>query len=63
MRWTKRRGEGQADADAALSRAVEARDAAKRRRPEIDAVVGRLRALRRRNHFAEMIKAALEGER
>lgn len=52
---------GQVAADAALGRAELARDAAARRGPEVTAVADRLRALRERNHFAEMIDQALRG--
>jgi hypothetical protein len=62
--WIKRRhGDpaGQAAADAALERAQDARREAADRAPEVTAVVGRLRAIRERNHFAEMINSALRG--
>lgn len=50
-----------AEADAALVRAQAARREAVARGPEVTAVTGRLRELRERNHFAEMIERALRG--
>ncbi|MEU4256252.1 hypothetical protein AB0F84_08730 [Streptomyces fradiae] len=64
IRRLVRRGEptpGQRAAEGALDRAREARQAAEARRPLVEAVAERLRATRAENHFAERIKAALEG--
>lgn len=54
-------GDGLAEAEAARARAGAARQEASERRSEVAAVVGRLRAHRERNHFAEMIEKALRG--
>lgn len=52
---------GQRAADGALVRAQHARQEAEDRRPVVVAVVQRLRAERHENHFADRIRAALEG--
>ncbi|WNI15586.1 DUF7620 family protein [Actinacidiphila sp. ITFR-21] len=59
----RRRGDasGQAAADAALVRAKWAKDEAEKRGPEVSEIAGRLRHLRERNGFAEMIDRALRG--
>jgi hypothetical protein len=65
--WIKRlvrRGKetpGQRAAEGALERAKCARQEAEERQPYVDAAVSRLRTARAENHFAERIRAALEG--
>ncbi|WP_431781691.1 DUF7620 family protein [Streptomyces chumphonensis] len=54
---------GQRAADAALTRAHLARAAAESCRPEVTHLAARLRQLRHQNHFAESIRAAMEGGR
>jgi len=44
-----------------VERAKAARIEAEERRPEVDEATSKLRELRRRNHFAEMFRAAIEG--
>ncbi|MEW1754184.1 DUF7620 family protein [Streptomyces angustmyceticus] len=44
-----------------MERAKAARIEAEERRPEVDEATSKLRELRRRNHFAEMFRAAIEG--
>lgn len=66
MAWIVRRhgrasGAGLAEAEAARARAGADRTEAAARRPAVDAVVGRLRAHRERNGFAEAIERALRG--
>lgn len=68
-RWTKlrclkRRGRpspGQRAAQHAVERAKAARLEAEGRRPEVDEATSKLREIRRRNHFAEMFREAIEG--
>jgi len=54
---------GQRDADRALTRAEKARREVLGRRPAVSEVAGRLARERQINHFAEMFRAALEGDR
>ncbi|WP_228974930.1 hypothetical protein [Streptomyces sp. DH12] len=64
IRRLARRGEptpGQRAAEGALGRAEAALEEAEARRPLVEAVAAHLRAQRSANHFAERIKAALEG--
>jgi hypothetical protein len=63
-RVKRRRGERaarMAEAEAAVARARRAQDEAAARRPEVSAVVDRLKEIRRRNHFQEIIGNALRG--
>jgi hypothetical protein len=48
-----------AERRAAIEAAASALDASRARRPEVDAVVGRLADLRERNHFREAFEASL----
>lgn len=60
----RRRGEvtpGQQAAEDALARAVQARQEAEERQPEVRRIARRLRAERERNHFAETFRQALQG--
>jgi len=50
-----------AEAEAAVTRARKAQQEAKERRPEVHAVVARLKQLREENHFAEAIERAMRG--
>lgn len=61
--WRPRRDreEGQQEARAALVRAQTDLQQARDRGDEVDRAVAKLRALRERNHFAEMIYRALQG--
>ena len=52
---------GQREAENALSRARAARQEAERQRPAVNKVASRLARERQRNHFAEIVRAALEG--
>jgi hypothetical protein len=64
LAWMRRqRGEQHdpAEAQAALERATAARRESAERRPEVAEITSRLRHLRERNHFAEMIERALRG--
>ncbi|MFI6105855.1 hypothetical protein [Streptomyces sp. NPDC051310] len=64
IRRLVRRGEpsqGQREAEGALDRARTAREQAEERRPLVEAAVQRLRREREENHFADRIRAALEG--
>lgn len=54
---------GQRDADSALSRARRARREIEANRPAVTEIAARLARERQRNHFAEMIRQALEGGR
>jgi hypothetical protein len=54
---------GQREADKALTRARAARQEAESRRPAVDKLASRLARERERNHFAEIVRAALEGGR
>lgn len=54
---------GQRDADKALTRARNARREAESRRPAVAEITSRLARQRESNHFAEMFRAALEGDR
>lgn len=56
-----RRAARTAQAEAALVRARAAQREAVARGPEVTAVAERLREIRERNHFAEMISNALRG--
>lgn len=63
-RMRRRRGERAArlaEAEAAVARAQVAQREAEDRRPEVHAVVARLRRLREENHFAETIERAMRG--
>lgn len=51
----------QREAESALSRALEARREIEAYRPAVARLAARLARERERNHFAEMIRAALEG--
>jgi Tfp pilus assembly protein PilX len=64
IRRLVRRGEptpGQRAADGALERAQSALREAEERRPLVEAAARRLRLERAENHFADRIRAALEG--
>lgn len=54
---------GQRAADKALTRARKARRDVESRRPDVTEVASRLAQERERNHFADMFRAALEGDR
>jgi hypothetical protein len=54
---------GQREAEKALSRARAARREVESKRPAVDKVASRLARERERNHFADMVRAALEGGR
>lgn len=66
IRWTgllcrkRKASQGQKDADRAVKRAQEARREATARRAEVTEATQKLRAIRERNHFAEMFRAAIE---
>ncbi|MGW8703306.1 DUF7620 family protein [Streptomyces eurythermus] len=53
--------EGQVAATAALARAQAARQVAADRRPAVDEVACELRAIRERNHFADLIRNTVLG--
>ncbi|MFD4786607.1 hypothetical protein ACFWN1_05895 [Streptomyces sp. NPDC058459] len=73
MRWIRRllghrherarpaESEGQRAATAALARAHAARQVAADRRPAVDEVAADLRAIRERNHFADLIRTTVLG--
>ncbi|WP_443732112.1 DUF7620 family protein [Streptantibioticus silvisoli] len=54
---------GLREAEAALERAQAAQSVEDERTVEVAAAMHRLRELRERNHFAEMFRAAMGGER
>lgn len=54
---------GQRDADKALTRARRARREVESHRPAVTEITSRLAHQRESNHFAEMFRAALEGDR
>lgn len=54
---------GQQAASSALHRAQHARRQAEQQRGAVSETARRLRQVRERNHFAEMIRTALEGDR
>lgn len=60
-RETPRPSPGQRDASQALHRAECALDLGLERAPQVTEAAARLRAVRQRNHFAEMFQNALEG--
>lgn len=49
------------DSEAALERAIAAREEAEARQPTVTAVAARLRRAREENHFRERIEAAFRG--
>ena len=54
---------GQQAASSALHRAQNARQQAEEQRHTVSEAARRLRQIREQNHFAEMIRIALEGDR
>lgn len=54
---------GQREAESALSRAQEARREVEAHGPAVTRIAARLARERERNHFAEMFRTALEGDR
>jgi hypothetical protein len=54
---------GQREAESALSRAVEARREVEAHRTTVDRLAARLARERETNHFADLFRAAFEGDR
>jgi hypothetical protein len=64
MTWRRRRRrpEGLVEAEQAVQHSAERLRETRAATPPIRAIAAELRAMRARNHFAERVRAALEGE-
>lgn len=61
MRWPSRRGKRPTEAEKAVRESQERLDETRAQTPAIRALAADLRRVREQNHFAERLRAALEG--